>query len=150
MPKRLMIVDDSPVMRAFVRRTVQVTGLPTSGIVEAANGMDALLKLRSALASPAEAPVDLILTDINMPVMDGEGLISELKNDPSLSAIPVVVVSTDSTEQRVGTLLRLGASDYVRKPFPPERLSEVLNGLFPDWAREDDARASGQNDPGGF
>lgn len=128
MPSRLMIVDDSPVMRAFVKRTVALSGFETSEILEASNGREALDRLRASTAAP---PVDLILTDINMPVMDGEQFISELKADPSLHAIPVVVVvSTDSTENRVGALLRLGASDYVRKPFPPERLSEVLSGLL--------------------
>lgn len=128
MTKRLMIVDDSPVMRAFVRRTIQVTGLPASGFLEASNGEEALTRLRAASGA-----VDLILTDINMPVLDGEGFLKELKRDPTLAAIPVVVVSTDSTEQRVGSLLRLGANDYVRKPFPPERLAEVLCQLMPDW-----------------
>lgn len=127
MPSRLMIVDDSPVMRAFVKRTVALSGFETSEILEASNGREALDRLRARAGAP---PVDLILTDINMPVMDGEQFISELKADPSLHAIPVVVVSTDSTENRVGALLRLGASDYVRKPFPPERLSEVLSGLL--------------------
>lgn len=124
MPSRLMIVDDSPVMRAFVKRTIALSGFETSEILEASNGREALDKLRAAPA------VDLILTDINMPVMDGEQLIGELKADPGLRSIPVVVVSTDSTENRVGALLRLGASDYVRKPFPPERLSAVLGGLL--------------------
>lgn len=122
-----MIVDDSPVMRAFVKRTIAVAGFAPAEIVEASNGREALDKLRAAAAQP---PVDLILTDINMPVMDGEQLISELKADQALRSIPVVVVSTDSTEKRVGALLKLGASDYVRKPFPPERLSEVLSALL--------------------
>ncbi len=132
MTKRLMIVDDSPVMRAFVRRTILVTGLPASGFLEASNGAEALAHLRSGTTG-----VDLILTDINMPVLDGEDFLRELKRDPALAAIPVVVVSTDSTEQRVGALLRLGASDYVRKPFPPERLAEVLCQLLPDWGPEE-------------
>ncbi|MFZ5925929.1 MAG: response regulator [Acidobacteriota bacterium] len=127
MPTRLMVVDDSPVMRAFVKRTIALAGVETSEILEASNGREALDRLRACTASPA---VDLILTDINMPVMDGEQLIGELKSDPGLRSIPVIVVSTDSTENRVGALLRLGASDYVRKPFPPERLSEVLGGLL--------------------
>lgn len=127
MPGRLMIVDDSPVMRAFVKRTIAVAGFQASEILEAGNGREALERLRAAAARP---PVDLILTDINMPVMDGEQLIAELKADPELRSIPIVVVSTDSTEKRVGALLRLGASDYVRKPFPPERLSEVLVALL--------------------
>lgn len=133
MPKCLMIVDDSPVMRSFVKRTLLAAGLEVHTCLEAANGRDALEKLR---ALTPDRRIDLILTDINMPVLDGEGLLAELKRDAALASIPVVVVSTDSTEQRVGTLMRLGASDYVRKPFPPERLSEVLSGIFPGWANQ--------------
>lgn len=126
MHKRVMIVDDSPVMRSFVKRTLDIAGLVVSECLEAGNGSEALARLGSA-------GVDLILTDINMPVMDGQGLIASLKSDPRFSSIPVVVVSTDSTEQRVGELLRLGASGYIRKPFPPEKICEVLCRIFPDW-----------------
>lgn len=126
MHKRVLIVDDSPVMRSFVRRTLMVAGLPMSECIEAGNGQEALCRL-------AGSRVDLILTDINMPVMDGQGFLQSLKADPQLSGIPVVVVSTDSTQQRVGELLGLGASGYIRKPFPPEKMSEVLGGIFPDW-----------------
>ncbi|HPT27704.1 MAG TPA: response regulator, partial [Bryobacteraceae bacterium] len=80
------------------------------------------------------AGVDLILTDINMPVLDGEGLLRALQVDPELKQIPVVVVSTDSTEQRVDALMGLGARGYVKKPFQPEKLSQVLSGIFPEWA----------------
>jgi len=129
MHKRVMIVDDSPVMRSFVRRTLDVAGLPISDCLEAGNGQEALSRL-------AGSAVDLILTDINMPVMDGQGLLTSLKADSQHAGIPVVVISTDSTEQRVGELIRLGASGYIRKPFPPERISEVLCGIFPDWQEE--------------
>ncbi len=131
---RLMIVDDSPVMRAFVRRTVEVTGFEVACYLEAGDGLEALAKLRSARAAGPAQQVDLILTDINMPVMDGEGLLEELKRDEDLSSIPVVVVSTDSTDQRMEKLMQLGARSYVRKPFPPEKLGEVLAGIFPDHA----------------
>ena len=133
MSKCLMIVDDSPVMRSFVKRTLLAAGLEVDTCLEAGNGRDAREKLR---ALTPDRRIDLILTDINMPVLDGEGLLAELKRDTALASIPVVVVSTDSTDQRVGTLMRLGASDYVRKPFPPERLSEVFSGIFPDWANQ--------------
>jgi len=129
---RLMIVDDSPVMRSFVRRTLQIAGLEMESCAEASNGAEALQKL-------AGAEVDLILTDINMPELDGEGLLRALRVDPELSKIPVVVVSTDSTEQRVDSLMALGARGYVKKPFQPERLSQVLTGIFPEWATETDA-----------
>lgn len=135
MPKKLMIVDDSPVMRAFVRRTVEVAGLEVSAYLEAGDGRDALNQLRRAGQLGPGEQVDLILTDINMPVMDGEDLLAELRRDGMLSGIPVVVVSTDSTDQRMGKLMELGARNYVRKPFPPEKLGEVLAGIFPELAQ---------------
>ena len=132
MTKRLMIVDDSPVMRSFVRRTLMIAGLEMESCAEASNGAEALEKLE-------HGPVDLILTDINMPVLDGEGLLRALQVDAEFRKIPVVVVSTDSTEQRVDTLLGMGARGYVKKPFPPERLSQVLTEIFPDWAQSSGA-----------
>lgn len=129
MTKRLMIVDDSPVMRSFVRRTLEIAGFGIEHCAEASNGAEALEKLSGA-------GVDLILTDINMPVLDGEGLLRALRSDPELSRIPVVVVSTDSTEQRVDALMGLGARGYLKKPFLPERLAGILSGILPDWEPE--------------
>ncbi|MRR12455.1 response regulator, partial [bacterium] len=108
-------------------RTLQIAGLQMETCAEASNGSEALAKL-------AESEVDLILTDINMPVLDGEGLLRALQVDPELKRIPVVVVSTDSTDHRVDALMGLGARGYVKKPFQPERLGQVLAGIFPDWA----------------
>lgn len=130
MRKRVMIVDDSPVMRSFVKRTLDAAGLPVSRCVEAGDGREALAKL-------GRERVDVILTDINMPVLDGEGFLRELRGNEAMSGIPVVVVSTDSTDNRVQTLIELGASGYVRKPFAPERLGEVLAGVLPDWPESD-------------
>lgn len=129
MRKRLMIVDDSPVMRSFIRRTVQASGLPVETCVEVSDGREALSKLD-------ECDVDLILTDINMPNLDGEGFLRELRSHETFSAIPVVVVSTDSTGPRVHALMELGAAGYLRKPFAPERLGEVLTGILPDWPED--------------
>jgi two-component system chemotaxis response regulator CheY len=124
-----MIVDDSPVMRAFVRRTLEIAGFGIENCAEASNGAEALEKLSGA-------DIDLILTDINMPVLDGEGLLRALRSDPELSRIPVVVVSTDSTEQRVDALMGLGARGYLKKPFQPEKLSGILCGILPEWEPE--------------
>lgn len=126
MSKRLLIVDDSPVMRSFVKRTLQIAGMTPQECLEASNGAEALQIL-------GNYQPDLILTDINMPVLDGESLLKALKADPANRDIPVVVVSTDSTENRVETLLSLGASGYVKKPFAPECLSELLDKVVPNW-----------------
>jgi two-component system, chemotaxis family, chemotaxis protein CheY len=72
----------------------------------------------------------VVLTDINMPVMDGERLLLALRDDPALGSIPVVVVSTDATDSRRNRLLSLGAAGYLTKPFEPERLAELLGSVL--------------------
>lgn len=119
----VMIVDDSPAMRKFVRRVIELTGLGAASYQEAANGCEALDLLRSG-------PVDVVLTDINMPVMNGEQLVEKMASDPQLRRIPVIVVSTDSSENRVHRLVALGAKGYVMKPFQPENLRKELERVL--------------------
>lgn len=119
MAYRVLIVDDSPAMRAFVRRVMDLSGFDLSICLEAANGEDALALL-------AAEWVDAILTDINMPEMDGEEFLRHLSQDELLRSIPVTVVSTDATENRISRMLALGARGYVVKPFTPEVLRAEL------------------------
>lgn len=111
----VLIVDDSPAMRAFVRRVLDLSGLAVGNYMEAGNGQEALDLLQREW-------VDVVLTDLNMPTMDGEQFVRILEADGELRAIPVLVVSTDRTEDRVQRLLTLGAKGYVTKPFLPETL----------------------------
>jgi two-component system chemotaxis response regulator CheY len=119
----VMIVDDSPAMRKFMRRVMELTGIDTAEYREAGNGREALDQLR-------QKRVDLILTDINMPLMNGEQLVESLDADPDLRDIPVVVVSTDGSASRVQRMLDLGAKGYVTKPFHPENLREELERVL--------------------
>jgi len=119
MSLRIMIVDDSPAMRAFIGRIIQLSGLDVESCVQAANGREALGLLREDI-------VDIVLSDINMPVMDGEQFLRELSQDDRLGKVPVVIVSTDSTDVRRKRMLGLGAKGYVRKPFAPETLRNEL------------------------
>src|SRR6185436_11231727 len=105
MSLRIMIVDDSPAMRSFIGRIVQLSGLDVESCVQASNGMEALSMLRSQI-------VDVVLSDINMPLMDGEQFLAELSQDAVLKGVPVVVVSTDSTDLRRKRMLALGAKGY--------------------------------------
>lgn len=119
----VLIVDDSPAMRAFVRRILDMSGLEVGRCLEAADGLEALRLAR-------REKVEVILSDINMPVMDGEEFVRQLNADPELRHIPVVVVSTDRTETRVQKMLALGARGYVTKPFLPEALRQELERVL--------------------
>jgi two-component system chemotaxis response regulator CheY len=119
----VMIVDDSPAMRVFVRRVLDLSGFALGGLWEASNGVEALEQL-------GQHWVDVILTDINMPGMDGEQFVRRLEQDEMLRSIPVIVVSTDGTEHRVQQMLALGAKGYVKKPFLPETLRAELENVL--------------------
>ena len=119
MAYRVLLVDDSPAMRVFVQRVLRSSGFAVAECYEAGNGGEALELLR-------RQSVELILTDINMPQMDGEEFLRRLKADRKLRSIPVFVISTDATEQRIGHMLALGARGYITKPFLPEELRHGL------------------------
>jgi two-component system, chemotaxis family, chemotaxis protein CheY len=119
----VMIVDDSPAMRSFVLRILDMSGLEINGCIEAGDGQEALDLLR-------EHRPDVILSDINMPRMDGQQFVRSLVSDADLRSIPVVVVSTDRTESRVQQMIELGAKGYVTKPFLPETLREELERVL--------------------
>jgi two-component system chemotaxis response regulator CheY len=123
MAYRVLIVDDSPAMRSFIRRVMTVSGFECSVCLEAGNGQEALNLL-------SREWVDLILTDINMPHMNGEEFVRHLEADDCLRSIPVLVVSTDSTGQRIRQMLAMGAKGYLPKPFTPESLRTELERLL--------------------
>ena len=120
---RVLIVDDSTVMRAFIRRTIMLSGMEGAEFLEACDGREALDLLRAEW-------VDVVLTDINMPSMDGEQLVRSLEADGMLKSVPVVIVSTDGTQNRMQQMLSLGARGYVKKPFLPETLREELERVL--------------------
>jgi two-component system chemotaxis response regulator CheY len=115
----LLVVDDSPVTRKMVRRALGLCGLDVGEVHEAGDGVEALARL-------AAHRVDLVLADINMPVMNGMELVRRMSADPALAAIPVVVVATPISEQKVEQLLDSGARAYLAKPFRPEALRDLV------------------------
>jgi two-component system chemotaxis response regulator CheY len=119
MAYRVLIVDDSPAMRTFVRRVIDISGFEMSNCFEASNGGEALDLLRHEW-------VDAILTDINMPEMDGQEFLRRLSEDEVLRSIPAIVISTDATMHRIAVMTSLGARGYVTKPFLPETLRAEL------------------------
>lgn len=110
-------------MRAFVRRVIELSGFEVGSCLNAANGAEALELL-------GEHAIDIILTDINMPQMNGEEFVRKLEEHEKFRLIPVVVVSTDSTHNRIRRMLELGARGYVVKPFSPEVLRNELERVL--------------------
>jgi two-component system chemotaxis response regulator CheY len=123
MAYRVLLVDDSPAMRAFIRRVMVLSGFDLDVCIEAGDGAEALERLRLE-------KFDVILTDINMPRMDGEEFMRRLSEDKELREIPAVVVSTDSTKPRILRMIGLGAQGYIAKPFSPETLREALEKVL--------------------
>ena len=121
----VLIVDDSPVMRTFIRRVLTLSGFEVGECTEAGNGEEALAMLSTHR-------VDVILTDINMPRMNGEELLRRLAADGILKTIPALVISTDATKERILRMLALGAEGYMSKPFTPEGLREELERVLGD------------------
>lgn len=119
MALRVLVVDDSAVMRQLIRRTLLMTGLAVDHIEEACDGAVALDALQ-------RGRYDLALIDINMPVMDGEELIDRIRRDPALKDLPVLVVSTESGQTRLARLTPK-VEGFVHKPFTPERLCEQVS-----------------------
>lgn len=123
MTRNVLIVDDSPAMRKVIRRVLMLSEFETQECYEANDGLEALEVLRVE-------PVDVVLTDINMPRMNGEELLENLSQDEQLSHLPVMVISTDRSDERMQRMSALGAKGYVTKPFTPEALGAALNEMF--------------------
>jgi two-component system chemotaxis response regulator CheY len=114
---RALIVDDSSVMRKIVERSLRQAGINISQVLEAGNGAEALGALR-------DNRVDLILCDINMPVMDGLEFVKKLATVQNAKGVPVVMITTEGSEAQVVQALSVGARGYIRKPFTPDQVKE--------------------------
>ena len=117
MPKKILITEDSPTMRSLIIATLADLG--DFEIVEAANGFEALRIL------PREK-VDLVITDINMPDINGLELVSFVKNNPNYRSIPLFIISTEGRDRDKEKGLALGADAYLVKPFAPEELQALV------------------------
>jgi len=118
---KVLVVDDSPTMRQLIVFALKrLSGLE---IAEAGDGVAALKKL-------ASESFDLLLTDINMPIMDGLKLVSLIRNDPQYQSLPVVVITTEGAEHDKERALALGANEYITKPIQTARIIEVVRRLL--------------------
>jgi two-component system chemotaxis response regulator CheY len=114
---RALIVDDSSVMRKIVERSLRQAGIEIEKIVEASNGAEALTALQTNT-------VDLILCDINMPVMDGLEFVRQAATLESVKGVPIVMITTEGSETHVVQALSAGARGYIRKPFTADQVKE--------------------------
>lgn len=126
----VLVVDDSETVRQVIAKTLQLANLPIGQVFMAGNGKEALDVL-------ADNWVDLVFSDINMPVMGGIELIERMRSDELLKTIPVIVVSTEGSATRIEELRAKGVSAYVRKPFTPETLRKVVEDVLGALKDED-------------
>lgn len=123
MPTNILLVDDSAAIRKILCRVLQHAELDYGDVFEASDGLEALNVLKSQR-------VDLILTDINMPNMDGLQLLREVRSNDSWKKLPVVMITTEGAQRKVLEAVELGASDYVRKPFSAQEMKEKLTEVM--------------------
>lgn len=118
---KILVVDDSATMRRIIENNLKSSGY--EDVVQASNGLEALSSM---------AGVDLVLTDWNMPVMDGLSLVKEIRSNPAFSNVPIVMVTTEGAKEEVIEALKQGVNDYIVKPFTKvtlmEKVEKVING----------------------
>ncbi len=119
----VLIVDDSAAIRKILQRVLRQTEIPIGTVYEAGDGVEALETLR-------RQAIGLVLSDINMPNMDGLEFLTKMRAEQVWHAIPVLMVSTEGTQAKVLEAVERGASGYVRKPFTAEQIKEKLVGLI--------------------
>jgi len=119
---KFLIVEDSPTMRQLIAFSLK--RFQNVEIIEAVDGLDALRKL----AGPEK--IDLILTDINMPVMDGLKLVSMVRHNTSLKNIPIIIITTEGAEEDRERGLALGANAYIAKPIQSSHLIKTISELL--------------------
>jgi two-component system, chemotaxis family, chemotaxis protein CheY len=119
----ILIVDDSMIIRKMIAKTLNISGLDIGEIFFAENGKQALKQLK-------ENWVDIVFADINMPEMNGIEMIEEMHKEDLIGSIPVVIISTERSRERIESLKAMGIRAYLRKPFVPEEFSHVVRELL--------------------
>ncbi|HVP57095.1 MAG TPA: response regulator [bacterium] len=121
MALNVLIVDDSAVMRSMVLKVLKMSGVPLGEVREASNGQEGLETL-------AEYWIDLVILDINMPVMTGDEMISRVRAIPEYIDLPMIVVSTEGSQTRIEQIIEQGVK-FIHKPFSPELIRQAIQEL---------------------
>lgn len=119
----VLIVDDSSVMRKIVERALRQSGLDLARVLEAGNGGEAIAVLE-------QGPVDLIISDINMPTMNGLEFLRQIQSRSLAPGVPVVMITTESGAEHVREALAAGAQGYIRKPFTADQVRDRVLPLL--------------------
>ena len=123
MGKNVLLVDDSSTMRKIIGRSLRQAGIDFDNIYEAGDGLEALEVLE-------KESVDIVLSDINMPNMDGITFLKEKSSRDNMKDIPVLMISTETGEDIIGEAKSYGAVGAIKKPFTPDKVNEVLGPLL--------------------
>ena len=118
---KALIVDDSAMMRKIVERALRQAGVNLTEVIQANNGVEALAFLREAMGGTG---FDLIFSDINMPIMDGLEFLRQISAQNLAKDVPVIMITTESSEEHVKQAIQAGAKGYIRKPFTAEQVKE--------------------------
>lgn len=119
MSLNVLVVDDSATVRAVIAKTLQLAQIPVGQLFQACDGQEALDTLESQW-------IDLVFCDLHMPRMTGIELVERMAEKQMLSSVPVVIVTSEGSPQRIEELIHKGVRAYVRKPFTPEQVREVV------------------------
>ncbi len=136
MPYNVLIVDDSATMRSLIKKILAISGFALGDCFEGANG-------REALAILERHWIDLVLSDLHMPEMDGFALLQALRAHHLWCSIPVVLVSTEGREEVLAPLRRLGIQGYLKKPFRPEAIRQKLSTILGEVHAPDAGKLEG-------
>jgi len=119
----VLIVDDSNAMRGVIKKIISMSGFKMDTCLEAGNGREAVTQLEGNW-------VDVIISDINMPEMNGLEMLSHLKKDDLFKDIPVIMITTEGSSTRMEEAFQYGATGFIKKPFLPEDLKKILNEVL--------------------
>ncbi len=139
MAVKILVVDDSSPMRAVIIKTIKASGFSTAEFHQAENGKEALAMMKSTW-------LDLVITDYNMPEMNGMALIREMQKDEILSTIPILVITTEGSKEKVEAFIKSGATGYVKKPFSPEEIRSKLNNILGFGVADNDETSEASDD----
>jgi two-component system chemotaxis response regulator CheY len=139
MAYNVLIVDDSTPMRAVIKKIVKASGFNIGQFFEAVDGRDALMILNNEW-------IDLVLTDYNMPDMNGLVLVEEMNKDEDLKSIPAIMITTEGSRERVEEFMAKGITDYIKKPFTPEQIKQKLTHIMGESKDEEQRYDNGDEE----